>query len=59
MKRIDTIGQITVEHSSGEAQKYNGAEYFRRLVKWMDARNEHLNKDKSTLQLMKEFNKIY
>lgn len=32
------------------------ADYFRRLVYWLDTRPENLNRNKSRLTLMKEFN---
>ena len=50
------VGKILVESSTVEHQKYNGAEYFRRLVEWMNNRDEWQNENKSNLQLMREFN---
>ena len=59
MKTIEKVGKITVEHNESKKQDYKGAEYFRALVDWMNTRNEHLNQNKSTIQLMKEFNKVW
>lgn len=57
---IEKIGQITVEHKSTNIkEKYNGTDYFRQLVKWLNNRAEYLNDNKSKLQLIGEFNKIY
>jgi hypothetical protein len=58
MKTFEKVGQITVEHNGSEKQSYKGAEYFRALVEWMNNRNEQLNQGKSTLELMREFNKF-
>lgn len=59
MKTLEKVGKITIEHNETEKQNYKGAEYFRALVEWLNNRNEHLNQDKSNLELMKEFNKIW
>ena len=59
MINIEKIGSIKVEHNKTKKQKYNGSEYLRALVEWMNSRNEDLNKNKSNLQLMSEFNKVW
>lgn len=59
MKTIKKVGQILVEDKKSEKQNYRGAEYFRALVDWMNNRNEHLNQNKSNLELMAEFNKVW
>lgn len=57
--RIEKVGTIFIEVPESEkfSPKKNGAEYLRRLVKWMDSRPELLNEDKSHLDLIVEYNK--
>ena len=55
--RIEKVGLLTIEMpESAKRKKRNGAAYLRRLVKWLDARQEYLNDDKSHLDLIVEFN---
>lgn len=35
-----------------------GAERLRKIVEWMNSRNEHLNQNKNYLDLIEEFDKI-
>jgi hypothetical protein len=58
MKDFEKVGNILIEHNAEKKQVYDGANYFRRLVKWLDNRSERLNENKSTLQLMYEYNKF-
>jgi len=55
--KIVKVGLLSIEVPESKKQKKrNGAAYLRRLVKWLDARSEYLNDDKSHLDLIVEFN---
>ena len=55
--RIEKIGSIYVEFpESNKPVKRDGANYLRKLVEWLDARPEHLNDNKSHLDLIVEYN---
>jgi len=55
--RIEKVGSIYVGFPESEKSiKRNGADYLRRLVLWLDSRDEYLNDNKSHLDLIVEFN---
>jgi len=56
-KRVEKVGSIYVEFpESNKPIKKNGATYLRRLVEWLNNRPEHLNDNKSHLDLIVEYN---
>jgi len=55
--RIEKVGSIYIEVPESETpRRKNGAAYLRRLVEWLNARPEHLNDNKSHLDLIVEYN---
>ncbi len=52
----EKIGKITIEHRDTIQEDKNGADKLRKIVEWMNKRPEHLNQNKSHLDLIVEYN---
>lgn len=49
-----TIKELKIEYAE-KCHVFDECEMLRNMVNWMDHRDEHLNQNKSTDQLLREF----
>lgn len=49
--------RVTATNKAKQGDESAGADFLRRLVYWLNSRDEHKNSNKSPIQLMNEFKK--